>query len=122
MLFRVALSIFVAFGLAASLAAQTKVSGTFQCARFDPVYSIPVGDRPGHAFAISKAQCTWLKPVEIAGVAAKDFEYTAFRDISGDRWRGRAAAVGTLASGDRYFSSSQSSGTIKEGEIGRAHV
>ena len=51
---RLILSILIVSALAASLAAQTKISGTLQCEKSDPVYSIPVGDRPDHVFSISK--------------------------------------------------------------------
>jgi len=54
--------------LAASAAAQTKITGTIQCAKPDPQNAVPVGDRPGHAFVVMKAKCTWTKPMELAGV------------------------------------------------------
>jgi hypothetical protein len=101
--------------LAASLAAQTKVSGTMQCGKSDPVYTIPVGDRPDHVFTISKTTCTWVKPPEIAGLAAKDHEYTSSRDVAGSRLRTRTAAFGTMANGDRYFTITQGTGTVKDG-------
>jgi hypothetical protein len=112
---RLILSILIVFTLAASLAAQTKTSGTLQCAKSDPQYAIPVGDRPDHVFSISKAKCTWVKPFDMAGVAAKDYEYTAFNDISGSRARSRSVGIGTMANGDRCFVASQGSGTVKEG-------
>ena len=115
MRFRLILSILVVCALAASLAAQTKISGTLQCAKADPVYTIPVGDRPDHVFSISKTKCTWSTPLEMAGVAAKDYEYTAFNDISGSRARARSAGVGTMANGDRCFVVTQGTGTVKEG-------
>jgi len=114
---RIAASMLIALALAASLAAQTKISGTLQCDKSDPVYTIPVGDRPGHAFAISKTKCTWSKPLEMEGVAAKDYEYTGFNDVSGNRVRSRSAGVGTLANGDRCFVVAQGTGTVKEGVV-----
>jgi hypothetical protein len=101
--------------LAASVAAQTKISGTLQCPQPDPAYAIPVGDRPDHAFGIAKIKCTWLKPIEIAGVQAKDHEVTAFREVTGNRARNRSAAVSTLANGDRVFANAQGSGNMREG-------
>ena len=117
MRFRLILSILVVCALAASLAAQTKISGTLQCAKADPVYTIPVGDRPDHVFSISKTKCTWSTPLEMAGVAAKDYEYTAFNDISGSRARARSAGIGTMANGDRCFVVAQGPGTLKEGVL-----
>jgi hypothetical protein len=91
------------------------VSGTLQCGKADPAYTIPVGDRPGHAFAISKVKCAWTQAPEIAGTQAKEHEYTAFADVSGGRGRNRSAAVGTMANGDKYFTSTQGMVTLKEG-------
>ncbi len=114
---RTILTILIALTLAASLAAQTKISGTLQCGKSDPVYTIPVGDRPDHVFTLSKTTCTWVKPPEMAGVAAKDHEYTASGDITGSRLRNRTAAFGNMASGDRYFTVTTGSGTVKDGVI-----
>ena len=115
MRFRLILSILVVCALAASLAAQVRYSCTVQCAKADPVYTIPVGDRPDHAFSISKAKCTWSTPLEMAGVSAKDFESTSFADVSGARARTRSVGIGTMANGDRFFVVPQGSGTVKEG-------
>ena len=95
--------------------AQTKISGTLQCGKSDPSYTIPVGDRADHAFAISKVKCTWTKAPEIAGTQAKEHEYTMFADISGTSGRNRSAAVGTMANGDKYFAATQGTITLKEG-------
>ena len=115
MRFRLALSILIALALAASLAAQTKLSGTLECQKSDPVYSIPVGDRPDHVLTLSKTKCTWAKPPQIAGLAAKEHEYTASGDVAGSRLRSRTAAFGAMANGDRHFTVTQGTGTMKEG-------
>jgi hypothetical protein len=101
--------------LAIAVSAQTKISGVLQCGKADPSYMIPVGDRPGHAFAISKVKCTWTQAPEMAGVQAKEHEYTAFANVSGSRGWNRSAAVGTMANGDRYFTSTQGTLILKEG-------
>jgi hypothetical protein len=44
-----------------------KVEGALHCQRAAPAHSIEVPDRPGHALMISKRQCTWTKPLVIAG-------------------------------------------------------
>jgi len=117
MRFRILLSILIVCALAAWLAAQTKISYTVQCAKADPVYTIPVGDRPGHAFSIAKGKCVIATPLEIAGVAAKEEEYTAFEDISGNRARGRFAAFITMSDGDRLLAVGQGTTTLKEGVV-----
>jgi hypothetical protein len=89
-----------------------------QCGKADPDYTILVGDRPGHAFLLMKIKCTWSKPPELAGSASKDYEATSSGEIIGTRVRYRAAGVGTTASGDKYFVSSQGTATRKEGVAG----
>ncbi len=97
--------------------AQTKISGTMQCAKADPVYTIPVGDRPDHVFTMSKATCTWPKPTEIAGTQPTTSEITTFAEIIGNRARTRGSAVVTMATGDKAFSSAQGTGTVRDGAI-----
>ncbi len=113
--FRILLSILIALAVAASLAAQTKFSGTVQCGKADPAYTIPVGDRPDHAFMIGKAKCTFPKPWEIAGTQAKEQEFALFMEISGARARSRTAGVTTFANGDKNYYTCQGSSTLKEG-------
>jgi hypothetical protein len=105
----------IVLALATAVWAQTKITGTMQCGKADPAYAIPVGDRPDHAFTISKVKCTWTKAAEIAGTVNKDHEYTAFADVSGNRARNRSAAVGTMANGDKYFVVTQGTVALKEG-------
>lgn len=109
------LLILLALSLAATAWAQTKISGTLQCGKPDPSYTIPVGDRPDHAFVIGKTKCTWTTAPEVAGTQAKDHEYASFADIRGARGQVRSAAVGTMANGDKYFASTQGPMTVKEG-------
>lgn len=101
--------------LATAVWAQTKMSGTLQCGKSDPAYAIPIGDRPDHAFSISKTKCTWTKAPEIAGTQAKDHEYAAFADVDGARGRVRSAAVGNMANGDKYYVGTQGTLTMKGG-------
>jgi hypothetical protein len=101
--------------LAATVSAQTKISGTLQCGKSDPSYTIPVGDHPDHVFSIGKKQCTWSTAPEVAGTQAKDHVYTSFADIRAARGQVRTAAVGTMANGDKYFATSQSTIVVKDG-------
>lgn len=48
-----------------------KVEGVLHCQKADPAHAIEVPDRPGHALAISKRQCTWSKPLVVAGGKTK---------------------------------------------------
>ena len=110
------------FTLAAAASAQTKISGTLQCTKADPVYTIQVGDRPDHAFTIGKLTCTWTKPTEIAGIIHKNEEVTMFGEVTGNRVRARSRNVDTMVNGDKYYVSTQASETLKEGALQTAEV
>jgi hypothetical protein len=88
---------------AASAKAQTKISGTIQCAKPDQQTAIPVNDRPGHVFVVAKAKCTWTKPFEIVGVQSKTGEDTAFSEADGAKSRDTGYDVTTMANGDKFF-------------------
>src|SRR5262249_407710 len=62
----------VCLALSFFAAAQTKISGTVKCGNPDQFQKIDVGDKPGHALAVSQSKCTWTKPVDIAGAQTKD--------------------------------------------------
>jgi hypothetical protein len=44
-----------------------KVEGKVRCDRPDPVYSIVVPDRPGHALSLTQRKCNWTEPLVIMG-------------------------------------------------------
>src|ERR1019366_599192 len=87
--------------------AQKKISGALQCGKADLSYTIPVGDEPGHVFAIRKSKCTWTKAPEIAG----------FGEFRGARGQARGASVVSLSNGDKFFVTNQGTMTRKEGLI-----
>jgi hypothetical protein len=105
----------IVFALAAAAIAQTKISGTIQCAKPDPEYSIQVGDRPNHAFVISQIKCTWIKPLEMAGVQTKKDVATDFSEVSGSRSRGQSYGVSTMTNGDKAYYREELSLTLKDG-------
>ena len=88
--------------VAASASAQTKITGTIQCAKPDPQSAIPVGDRPGHAFVVMKVKCTWAKPVELAGVKGKTGEDTVFAEANGAKSRDSGYDVTAMENGDQF--------------------
>jgi hypothetical protein len=106
--------------LAATLAAQTKISGTAQC-KPDPATPVAIDDKPNHAFAVGRAQCTWTKPIEMAGVQVKDGVSTSLDEMTGDAASGRGYHVGTMANGDKFFSSFQGTAKSKDGVVQSAH-
>lgn len=109
------LSFVVVFALAAVASAQTKISGTLQCAKPDQQHAIEVGDRANHSFVISQTKCTWTKSLEIAGVQSKEHASTGFSEVSGNRSRDQGYSVGTMTNGDKYYTRFQDSATLKEG-------
>ena len=62
--------------------ALSKFSGKEQCAKPDPSYVMPVGDRTGHVLSLSKYKCVWTRG-DIAGIQAKEEEGTGASEISG---------------------------------------
>jgi len=108
------LMLVVVLTLASGAWAQTKISITSKCGDFEPVYTVPVGDSPDHTFLIGKGKCTPTKPREIGGIAVRGEEITFFGEQSGNRARGRAVGVGTMANGDKYYFRDQFVNILKE--------
>jgi hypothetical protein len=100
---------------AATASAQTKVSGTAQCAKPDPIHVIPVGDRPDHSLAVEQFKCTWTKPMEFGEDKSKDGVSTATDEISGDSSKARGFHIATMESGDKAFFWYQGTGKSKDG-------
>jgi hypothetical protein len=103
-------------GAAATTAAQVRISGTLAC-RAEPGAPVPIEDRPGHAFAVTKARCTWPKPIEMAGIASKEGLSVSVDEISGDLTTGRGYHMGTMANGDRFESRFQGKSTARDGKV-----
>lgn len=92
---------FLAF--AAVLSAQTKTSGTVQCAKADPMNMIEVGDHPGHAYYVAKQTCTWSKPMEIAGLTMKDGASVASGEMHGGKSTDSGSHWSNMSNGDKIF-------------------
>ena len=90
--------ILIALALAVVAVAQTKISGTLNCAKPDQFQKIDIGDKPGHAYAISQGKCTWSKPMEIEGTQTKSDLVTGFSEMNGATAKDHGVAVDTLAS------------------------
>ena len=93
----------MALALACAAAAQTKQSGTLQCAKPDPMQKVEIGDSPNHAMVVSKFQCTWTKGLEMGGSSSKDGASTEIAEMSGSKSTGSGVHWSTMASGDKYF-------------------
>jgi len=98
------------------LAAQTKISGTINCAKPDPMHQVDVGDRPGHVMMLSKVKCEWSKPIEMEGLKSKSGESTQSDDASAKNSRGNGYHMGIMDNGDKYFVRYQGSAVLKDGQ------
>jgi hypothetical protein len=112
---RTAVVFLAAAALAPLAQAQTKVSGTVECAKPDKEFSIPVQGEAGHAYTISQGTCTWTKPMEIAGTKTSKDVLTNYDEIKGDTAHGHGDGVGTLVSGDQFKVRLESKTLLKDG-------
>lgn len=104
-----------AAGLAASAVAQTKASGAAQC-KADPPAPVAIGDKPGHSFAVGKAQCMWSN-FEIGGVQYKDGASVSMDEINGNRTTSTGYHTATLADGDKTTARFHGTATVKDGKF-----
>ncbi|HSD72165.1 MAG TPA: hypothetical protein VLE54_05215 [Thermoanaerobaculia bacterium] len=104
-----------AAALATSAFGLTKTSGKAQC-KADPLAPVAIGDNPGHAFAISKAHCTW-SGFEIAGAQYKDGVSVSLDEINGDKSTSNGYHTATLANGEKTVAHFQGTGTSKDGKF-----
>ena len=102
----------------AALTAQTKVSGTLQCGKADPVHSIDVGDAGKGVMNLVKVSCTWSKSFDMAGVATKDGYSVAASEVHAGKTKEHGIHVGTMANGDKYDVHFQGTGTVKPDHSG----
>jgi hypothetical protein len=107
-------------GVITTAHAQTKFSGKAQCAKPDPNYITPVGDRADHVMSLSKTICTWTQG-EVAGILVKGEEDTGVWDISGNTARNHGYSVATLANGDKSFVRFEGTATFKDSAPVRDH-
>src|SRR5512141_876884 len=104
-----------AAALATSALGLTKTSGKAQC-KGDPPAPVEIGDKPGHSFAIGKAQCTW-SGFEIAGAPYKDGVSVSSDEINGDKVNSNGYHTATMANGDKTVAHFQGSATKKDGKF-----
>jgi hypothetical protein len=103
-----------AIAVAATAAAQTRVSGQLQCGKPDEVHKIDVGDWPTHAMTVSKNTCTWLKPMDIGGAQTKDGVSVSSAETGGNKSREHGSHTGTMSDGDKIWVRYQSEATLKD--------
>ena len=83
--------------------AQTKVSGTLECGKADPTYTIQIADREGYSFVIGQNKCTWTKPFAIAGLESKNNVQTESDEVTGNTIKAIAYGFTQFSNGDKAF-------------------
>ncbi len=94
--------------------AQEKTNVQWKCDKPSDQHSIPVGDKPGHAYAIEQINCTALKG-DIAGNKMKSGIGTEFLYITGDNVTGHGEFVESMANGDKNVYKYEFSGAMNNG-------
>jgi hypothetical protein len=103
------------FCLVASVAlAQGKANVQWKCDKPSVQHSIPVGDKPGHVYAIEQINCTAIKG-DIAGNKMKSGIGTEFLYLKGDDVTGHGEFVESMENGDKNVYKYEFSGTAKNG-------
>jgi hypothetical protein len=100
---RVLLFIVCALALASSAFAQTKLSGSVDCDKADPMHAIPVPDRPDFAYVIGQNKCSWPKGGAVEGLQAKELVNTTFYEVAGASARITTHGVTRYDNGDMLF-------------------
>jgi hypothetical protein len=95
------MAVMVALLMAAPAMAQSKLTGSIHCAKADPDYAIPVGDKDGHMVTARKNACTWTG-LEIAGMAVKAGEDVATGEVNGTMFRDNGYHTATADNGDKF--------------------
>ena len=98
------------------MAAQTKISGTVKCGKPDQMSKLDIGDKPGHAYAISQGKCTWTKPMTIAGIQTKEDLGTNSDEITATSVHSRGYVLGTMSNGDKFTVRTQGTDVLKDGQ------
>lgn len=104
--------------VAVSAGAQTKVSGKLSCGKPDVNSSADIPDVAGHAVGLTKANCAWPTPLEIAGVKTTTSVDVSVAEVHGFSANGHGYNVLTMSNGDKVTVTYQ--GTVQMSKDGSA--
>jgi hypothetical protein len=104
----------LAFLLVSAAGAQTKFTGTLQCSKGDPSYSIEVTDHPGHTYTLVKDTCKWTSDTVINGLKITDDTGVATGEASATKSTATGSRVATMDNGDKLFVSVHDSSPVKD--------
>jgi len=94
--------------------AQRKTNVQWKCDKPSDQHSIPVGDKPGDAYAIEQVNCTAVKG-DIAGNKIKSGVGTEFLYLKGADVTGHGEFIESMENGDKNLYKYEFSGTMKDG-------
>jgi hypothetical protein len=94
--------------------AQGKTNVQWKCDKPSVQHSIPVGDKPGHAYVVEQINCTSIKG-DIAGNKMKSGIGTEFVNLKGDAMTGHGEFIESMENGDKNVYKYEFSGTTKDG-------
>ena len=100
---------------AASVLAQTQISGTMKCPKPDVSQNIEVGDPAGHVLVIEKGSCTWGVPFEMAGLKSTTSTVAYAVDVTATKYQVQGYIVISMDNGDKAYVRYQGMGSMKEG-------
>jgi len=83
--------------------AQTKISGSLECASPAFHQAIEVGDRSGHTMVLSRRECLWSQPLKIEGAIGKEDVLYLFTDAREDGAHETGYNTLVMSNGDRIF-------------------
>ncbi len=99
--------------LATFASAQTKLSGTLDCNKADPIHTLQVPDQNELSYVIAQYKCTWPKPLVIEGLQSKGNVDVEFYEIADNSLRYTTTAVTYYANGDKVFSKGTGTSDLK---------
>ena len=94
--------------------AAGKTNVQWKCDKPSVQHSIPVGDKPDHAYAIDQIKCTAVKG-DIKGNKMKSGTGTEFLYVTGDKVTGHGEFVENMENGDKNVYKYEFTGTSKNG-------
>ena len=92
--------------------AAGKTNVQWKCDKPSMQYSIPIGDKGDHAYAIEQIKCTAVKG-DINGNKMKSGTGTEFMNITGDKVAGHGEYVENMENGDKNVYKYEFTGTVK---------
>jgi hypothetical protein len=91
------------FAIASSAVAQTKASGTVECGKADPTYTIQVPDEKEFSYIIGQFKCTWTKASTVAGLQSTQNVQVEFDEQKGTSGRSTSSGFTQYTNGDKAY-------------------